>query len=457
MKTSVRWLLAGCMVAASGLALPAYGQASGKDAVLTINPEITRRGEGSRRTELTKLELKPFAADAFGKLGDWTNGTALTNADIKGKVVLVVTYSSWFKPAAKVVESARKLAETYAKKDLIVVAVHDKDGWADAEKTKSPDGAKFLLALDTKNEFRKSLWSGQDPEIYLIDRAGQLRFAGIASDAMENAVKKLTDEKEADAAKINDLIAAEKARIEAERRRTTGAADVIDMTRIPELGFNQPVEAEYEAAKWPLPPMSDQQEKDYKSDGKLPPVRAVSLPEEGWIGKVPPRRGRVVVVFFFHPDHISTRFNEVIDVISENQRATRDVIYSLAVINPANIGSQRDKDKKYEADPEKITKRLQEFLKNRKSDVPFFLDMDNALYDAARPEHITEIENGSPMAVISTDGVMRWFGGTGDWNSRGLKSLDVCVNVDPAVIARRAVEDKWLAANKKPAGSSDKK
>jgi hypothetical protein len=454
MKKSVRWLSAGVLWTAgvasvAGLAMPAAAQPK-RDEVLTVNPEITRRGEGSRRLEMTKLELKPFAADAFGKLTDWTNGSALANADFKGKVVLVVTYSSWFKPAAKVVETARSLAETYAKKDLIVVAVHDKDGWAEAEKTKSPDGAKFLLAHDAKNEFRKGLSAGQDPEIYLIDRAGQLRYAGISSDVMETAVKKLTDEKAADAAKINDMIAAERARLEAEARRTTGAADVIDMTRIPDLGFNQPSDSAYEAAKWPLPPMSEQEEKDYRKDGKLPATRTVSLPTEGWIGKVPNLRGRITVVIFFHPDAIGTRFNTLVDSLSQEQARTRDVVYTMAVINPsilAQNSGNSNSEKKYETDPEKVAARLENYRKERKVEFPFFLDMDNLFFDSAKPEHQTEWPTGA-MAVISTDGVMRWFGEIAAYQSVGLKSLNTCILVDPAVIARREAEAKWLAANK---------
>lgn len=458
-KKSVRWLSAGVLWTASlagvaGLAMPAWAQPK-RDEVLTVNPEITRRGEGTRRTELSKLELKPFAADALGKLSDWTNGSAITNADIKGKVVLVVTYSSWFKPAAKVVETARKLAETYAKKDLIVVAVHDKDGWAEAEKTKSPDGAKFLLAHDSKNEFRKDVNAGQDPEIYVIDRAGQLRFAGITSDAMEPAVKKLTEEKAADAAKVNDLLAAERARLEAEARRTTGAADVIDMTRIPELGFNRPSDAQYEAAKWPLPPMDEQQEKDYRKDGKLPPTKAVSMPTEGWIGRAPNLNGRVVVVIFFHPDAIRSQFNTFVDMLSREQSRTRDVVYTMAVVNPSLYDqSSGSSDRKYETDPEKIAKRLEDFRKERKIDFPFFLDLDNVFFDSAKPEHQTEWPGGA-MAVISSDGVMRWFGSVPEFPSVGRKSLNTCINVDPAVVARREVEAKWLAANKDK--SSDKK
>ncbi len=103
MNIGMRCLALGTIVAA-GLAAPAFGQPGKKADSPVVNPEITRRGEGSRRLELNKLELKPFQAELWSKLSDWQNGPALTSADVKGKVVLVVTYASWNKNSVKAIE-----------------------------------------------------------------------------------------------------------------------------------------------------------------------------------------------------------------------------------------------------------------------------------------------------------------------------------------------------------------
>jgi thiol-disulfide isomerase/thioredoxin len=469
MKSSVgkvgRWASVGVsvgvcvagMLASAGLAQPGRAAAGKPPETTSINPEITRRGEGARRSALTALELKPFPAEAFGKLADWQHGPALAASDVKGKVVLIVNYASWLKNSATALASAKALAESYAKKDLIVLGVHDKEGWKDADKAKAAGDAKFLLAHDAKNEFRSALSAGQDPEIYLIDRAGQLRFAGITTGAMEDAVKKLTAEKAEDAAKINDTLASERERLDRERRRTNAASESIDMTRIPELPFTPPSPALFETADWPLPPMDDNQRREYEKDNtKLPSPRTATLPEEGWIPKMPFTTGRAALVLFFHPDDINPgRFTAAVNNLSAQQRASRDYVIALAVIDPALLSdSSNSQGKKYESDPEKITARLKDFSKIHKIDFPFLLDLDNTLFNAAKPDHITELLNGA-VAVISSDGIMRWFGPGVEYPTAGAGALRRVLEVDPGIIARRDAERKWLEANKDKA--ADKK
>lgn len=454
MNIGMRCLALGTIVAA-GLAAPAFGQPGKKPDSPVVNPEITRRGEGTRRSELNKLELKPFQAELWSKLSEWQNGPALSSADMKGKVVLVVTYASWNKNSVKTLDAAKKLADAYAKKDLIVVAVHDKDGWKDAEKSKAADGSKFMLALDAKNEFRKSLLANQDPEIYVIDRAGQLRFAVVAADAMEPAVKKLTDEKTEDAAKINDRIAEQAAKDEAARRKTIGASDHIDMTRIPELAFQPPTEAEYDAAKWPLPAMTDQQQNDYKSSGKIPPAHTVELPLEGWIPASPKTKGRATLTLFFHPDWGNPgRLTEAFDFLSDLQRSYgRDVAVVFAV---SNIFEEKDFLKVAETDPEKMKARIKEFVKERKIEFSFVLDLENTLYDAARGSTNEEYK-GMLLALGSSDSKNRFLAAPSGWGQL-TRALDKVLEVDPGIKARRAAERRWLESNKNPgAQGADKK
>lgn len=452
MNIGMRCLALGTIVAA-GLAAPAFGQPGKKADSPVVNPEITRRGEGSRRLELNKLELKPFQAELWSKLSDWQNGPALTSADVKGKVVLVVTYASWNKNSVKALDAAKKLADTYAKKDLIVVAVHDKDGWKDAEKAKAAEGSRFLLALDAKNEFRKSVLANQDPEIYVIDRAGQLRFAVVAADAMEPAVKKLTDEKAEDAAKINEKLAEQAAKDEAARRKTIGASDHIDMTKIPELAFQPPSEAEYDAAKWPLPAMTDQQQNDYKQSGKVPPAHTVELPLEGWIPASPKTKGRATLTLFFHPDWGNPgRLTQAFDYLSDLQRQYgRDVAVVFAV---SNIFEEKDFLKVAETDPEKMKARIKEFVKERKIEFSFVLDLENTLYDAARGTTNEEYK-GMLLALGSSDSKNRYLAAPSAWEQL-TRALDKVLEVDPGIKARRAAERRWLEANKLPQGAEKK-
>lgn len=414
-----------------------------------LDPQVTRKGEGARRLTLNALELKAFPVTNWAKLTDWQNGSALTSAETSGKVVLLVTYSGWYKPAKKGMETAKSLAETYAKKGLIVVAVHDKDGWADAEKTKPAEGAKFLLAHDSKNEFRKSIESSQDPDFYLIDKAGNMRFAAIQSDKVEDAVKLLTTESATSAEQLNDRLAKEKARLEEESRRTQDVNTKIDMTNIPELSYRIPSAEEYEKAAWPLPPMTDTERDEYKKTKKLPEPKAFAVPDSAWLPETPKIKGRVVLLYFFHPDILpSDKLNPYLDSIDLYQRRVgRDLTIGGVVFDAkaAKGGSTQDAlpDDK---DAEKMTARLKTFTKGRKFEHPFYLDLENSLFSTIKPENSTEFFIPQ-VAIISSDGTCRWWGFVGEAAFPG--ALDKVLAADPGARARREAEAAWLKAQRK--------
>src|SRR5437899_5198040 len=107
--------------------LAAFGLALASTAF--AQPMIVREGEGQHRRDCDKMELKPFPADAWSKLSEWTNGPALTPGAASGKVVLIVTWADWYQPSVRALGLAKRLSEKYAKDGLIVVAAHDAQGW----------------------------------------------------------------------------------------------------------------------------------------------------------------------------------------------------------------------------------------------------------------------------------------------------------------------------------------
>ncbi|MEK6703943.1 MAG: redoxin domain-containing protein [Planctomycetota bacterium] len=440
---------------AAGLALTAsptecFAQPKGPTASSPVlDPQITRKGEGARRLTLNALELKAFPVTNWAKLTDWQNGSAITSTDTNGKVVLIVTYSGWYKPAKKGMEIAKSLAETYAKKGLIVVAVHDKDGWADAEKTKPADGVKFLLAHDSKNEFRKSIESSQDPDFYLIDKAGNMRFAAIQSDKVEDAVKSLTTESATSAEQLNATLAKQKALLEEESRRTSDVNTKIDMTNIPELPYRTPSAEDYEKAEWPLPPMTDQQRDEYKKTKKLPEPKAFAVPDSGWHPSTPKTKGRVTLLYFFHPDTIpSNKLEPYLDGIDLAQRRVgRDLAIGGVIFDAkaAKGGSEQDASPD-DKDAEKMLARLKTFTKGRKIEHPLYLDLENSLFATIKPENSTEFFIPQ-VAVISSDGTCRWWGFAGETAFAG--ALDKVLAVDPGARARREAEAAWIKAQRK--------
>ncbi len=438
--------LAAGLAAPASLAQPTALGKSGPDPVL--DPQITRKGEGARRLTLNALELRAFPTAAWSKLTDWQNGSALTTADTSGKVVLIVTYSGWYKPAKKGMEAAKALAETYAKKGLIVVAVHDKDGWADADKAKPAEGAKFLLAHDSKNEFRKAIESAQDPDFYLIDKAGNMRFAAIASDAVEDAVKSLTSESATTAEKLNERLAKEKARLEEASRRTLDVNTKIDMTNIPELSFRQPTAEEYEKAEWPLPPMTDAQKTEYKKSKKLPDPKSFTIPDTDWFPKKLRTKGRVTLLYFFHPDFIdSDRLIPSLDRIDlYQQRMGRDLTIGGVVFDfRAAKGSSQDATVD-DKNAEKMKARLSTFTRQRKIEHSLYLDLENSLFGEIKPENATEFFIPQ-VVIVSSDGIARWWGFAGEVAFEG--ALSKTLAADPGARARSEAEAAWIKAQRK--------
>lgn len=434
---------------AASLLLAAGAPAVAADTVEA--PQITREGEGPRRAALNKRERTPFPADAWTKLSDWTNGPALSPTAAEGKVVLIVTWTDYLPTARRAVAAATRLADRHAKDGLIVVMVHDAKEWASASKPKSTvDAAALLVAHDASGEFRKALDVDQDPDFYLIDRAGQLRFADITSEAIEGAVTMLLAEKADAAAGVNDRIkqANEDARRAAQRAAAANAR--ADMVQIPVLPFPKPSEADYNKVKWPDRPRDENVRDDPKA---MVTLGEVKLPETGWFPRKPSLDGKVVFAYTWHPG-VDISYTELADFIDTMQRQyARDVVFVGVVTMYENLnGITLTKDDK---DPEKVKERVAKFLEIRNYDHYIALGLDADIHSAALST--AGGSSGSSLVpgivILSSDGKARYA--TFPREKRNIfyrAALDAIVAADPGVKARRKVEDEWLKAQKENGG-----
>lgn len=440
--TPFRLLVASVLLAAAGAAAPAHATVE--------NPQVTREGEGARRAALNKRERTPFPADAWSKLTNWTNGAALTSATTEGKVVLIVTWSDYLPTAKRTVSAATRLAEKFGKDGLIVVMVHDAKEWESATKPKAANEANMLLvAQDEKGEFRKMLDVDQDPDFYLIDRAGQLRFADVTNEALELGVKTLIEEKAEAAAGLNDRIkqANEEARKAA--LRTAAANAKADMIQIPALPFSKPSEAEYNKAKWPDRP-KDKQKIREEPNARLE-YADVTLPETGWTPRKPNLDGKVIFAYTWHPalefylGGLASEFDTL------QRQYSRDVVVVGLVTMFDNVSVVTlTKDDK---DPEVTKERVKKFLEVRNYDHYIALSLESDLHTTA----VANTHGGGSgetiipgIVIISSDGKTRYANFLPDVENIGWKSaLDAVVAADPGVKARRKAEDEWLKAQKK--------
>jgi len=424
----------------SALVLSVLAGVSGSSLAAGFDPN--RKGAGENRTKLTAMERTPFDWTLLTKLSDWKNGAAPSAASLDGKVVLVVTYSDWYRPAARALAIARRAVEAHGKDGLVVIAAHNPEGWKDAAKPEAPAGTTMLLAYDEKGDFRKALLSTQDPNFYLIDRAGQLRFADVANESVEEAIQFLVAEKRDDAANINKLEADAKRAKAVQDSKTSSINNQSDVLRtLPEVAFPAPAPAAYTEAKWPKLPVDERGASAAES-------HKVTLPNAGWSPAQPPLAGRAVLLYFWNPG-LPASYDQMQRHADLMQRQyQRDLVVVGVLTDFASFGQRDDKltdeeRAKKALTPETALKRIQEFQTARKYEHAMVVDLAGSVLKTITSQ--TEIPLPY-VAVLSSDGMTRWWGFIGSPEARG--ALDRVLEVDPGVQARRKSEAEYLRNTK---------
>lgn len=401
--------------------------------------DVIRKGEGARRQQLDKMELKQFPADGWKGL-TWT-GAAPAPADLAGKPVLVVMWADWREVSVKGLKLATRLAEKYAKDGLVVVAVHNATGFAEAAKPTAGEGAKILVAHDAKGEFRKSILSESDPDFYVIDRAGQMRFARITTESVDEAVGLVVKEGESDAKGVNDKLKAEADRKAVEAARTAQINNQLDLTSIPEQPYTQPDEDAYTKAgfrKYSLEEKGASNEKDAP--------KTLQLPDEGFYPSKPQTQGRCTVVYFWN-HLIPQSWDPGMGEMDKLQRKYgRDVTF-IGVWTPLKLDGIDDEkiknELKDEQGLERVQKRLSAMAKGRSFGHSMVLDPQGTILAGIRSNDLQLQLGWMPyVAVCSSEGQVRFQGGY-KW-PQFIGTVEEVLRVDPGVKRRRAAEEKYV-------------
>jgi len=393
--------------------------------------DLIREGEGPRRQALTAMELKPFPAAAWSGLADWVGGTQVTSV-AAGKVVLIVTWKDWYAPSKRGYILAQKLAERHGAEGLVVVAVHDNDGWADFKKPDAAKNAALLIANDPKGDFRKALQVDNDPDFYLIDRAGQLRYADLATESVEGGVKALLAESADTAGGVNTRRASEAKARDLAERRTAAISNSVDLTNIPEQPYTPPTEQEYADAKWPPFP----QLKDAREDAKAPDPIPLPVIDQGFLPEKPQLDGRVRIFYIWRPE--DRRTYAIQPRMDLTQRQLGRDVRIIGVISPV----RDDKGQPYpdDAKPDVMRKKIDDFLASRHLGHTLLMDMAGTLMNL-----IVEEPEAFPIPYVgisSSDNVVRWRGWMGEPAFEA--SLDRIIAADPGVKVRRKAEEAYI-------------
>jgi len=416
--------------------------------------DVVREGGGDRREALDAMENEEFPAGAWGALTDWSVEQPPTPAEMRGRVVLVVTWSSWYPRAQRVLPMVQSLYEQRRGEGLMVVGVHHERGFAGAERIARSRGVTFPYAHDATGSFRERLRVDQDPDFYVIDRAGQLRYADITTGSVGEAVETLLAETRSEAASLGERLAAIEAERDRQFRQSSSINQRVDLRSIPEVSFTPAPPAAYFNAGWPDPPPDEPGSDDPRwEEGQLGTLSLPTSPEL-WAGDPPKLAGRIRVVYFWHPDQPATLWEDAMTEMERVQtRHGRDVAVIGALFGPGDMNRRGRRDENQESEAERLQRwrRFFNALVERKQFRHHMLFEPSGgvqgpvLQEGELGDFVVEVRDGDldPIAVLaSTDGQVRWIGMAGEPSFYA--SLTQLLRVDPGVQRRRQAEREYI-------------
>lgn len=172
---------------------PLFSLAVTAAALLGVSPAWAAEPalESSKdRAAITALHGKPAPALA---LKEWLNSSALTLADLKGKIVVLDFWATWCGPCIAAVPHTNELQAKYAEKGVVIIGVCAVKGGEKMAETVKKHGIKYPVALDTGDTLKGYL-ANSFPDYYVIDRQGRLRWGDIANKDVEKAIQALLAE-----------------------------------------------------------------------------------------------------------------------------------------------------------------------------------------------------------------------------------------------------------------------
>ena len=391
------------------------------------------RGVGDTRKSLDALQLKPFDSALWSNLKDWSGEFKPEGAG--GKVVMIVTWASWRTQSHAAMRTAEQIAASHKDKDLVVIGVHNPRGFEQAAANAKELGVTFPFAADPEGKFRAGIKADADPNVYFIDRAGQLRFAQVEPASAAAAADMLLAETADQAKNINSDIAARQAAAEREKFRT-GDASSTAFKAPPHVEFQQPDDEAYKSVKWPYLVGKIEEDKILDKIYNTPPKLLIN--EENWLPSKPDWSGRLLMVYVVDPlDSVMVNIIPVMNAYAV--RHQKDVVVAGATFK---IGSSTNN-----LQGEELNKLIQ-----RNTPAIQALIAAGRLNHSmsARPATVEDTENlfvrntkgraNYAVAVIATTDLrVRWIGNPYDKELVN-RAIEALLAVDPGIAARRKAE-----------------
>lgn len=236
------------------------------------------------RAALDALERAPLPPGAIASLEDWTHKGVLEHTE--GRVVVLAYVSTGDPKAWMTISKLQRVARNHP--DAVVAAIHPSRGWEGVWDKAISGEITIPLARDAGDAFRAALYADDASDLYVIDRAGNLRYADLESRALQGALELLSGE--------TPELAVRNAKIEAEGGTARPASDRVDPGTHAQ-GRDPIPPAMYRRAQWPpyMPKQYISAEHDFQ--GRELPFEVGE--HEQWIMNRRELDGKVLLIDFW--------------------------------------------------------------------------------------------------------------------------------------------------------------
>lgn len=150
-------------------------------------------GTAAQRAALAAIEGAP-AAELQIVESSWQNANPMDVAALKGKVVLLDFWGTWCGPCLQTVPHINAMHKKYAPDGLVVIGVCHSRNADTMPAVAAKHGIAYPIAADTAGATFKAYHVNGTPDYFLIDRQGNIRFADVANDHVEDAIRFLLAE-----------------------------------------------------------------------------------------------------------------------------------------------------------------------------------------------------------------------------------------------------------------------
>jgi len=323
-------------------------------------PEIKREVSATRVT-LDQLETSPFDQSAVAALADWTHPGTLSKSNTQGKVVIIAMISTSEPKSYMTLSKLSRMQRDYEKTGIVIAAIHPDAGWDQIKEKIDAGRITVPIARDEGGTFAAAMHTDDYPDIYIIDRAGNLRFADLDDRSLKHAVKLLANETP-ETAMANASLQAQGIAPEPEQK----TVDAIDPKA-------------YDNAPWPEHNGQSLSAKNFQ--GKPLPV---PMGNEEWVYNERDLSGKVLVLDFWATwCGPCIRAMPMLHDLQDSYEGRLEIV---------GIGGSEEKEK------------FVRYVMKKKGNYAQMFDEKQTINNAL------EIKGIPHVLILSTDGVIRWQG-----------------------------------------------